>query len=168
MMLEYSNISVGGKPYSSVSKLIRTWQTTHCGWKDPRPNGELCLWDVNFAALLPSQSAKDAAIKLAQTGVVGCLTVIGKAGAACDAWVLTEKVNNIIVVVASGSHSANGQKWLSEILNKTGHSGLPSTTAQPTTQIRKTPNGSRKRTQRSTRVTSQNEPKALDVLPGAP
>jgi hypothetical protein len=168
MTLEFANLSLGGKPYSSVSKLIRTWQTTHCGWKDPRPEGELSLWDVNFAALLPSQSAKDAAIKLAQTGVIGCLTVIGKAGTACDAWVLTEKVDNDIVVVASGSHSANGQRWLSEILNKTGHSSLPSTTAQPTTQVRKIPNGTRKRAQRSARVTSQNEPRTLDVPPGAP
>ncbi|WP_407542940.1 hypothetical protein Q0M94_25020 (plasmid) [Deinococcus radiomollis] len=156
MSLEFGNISIGSKPYSSVSKLIRTWQTTHCGWKDPRPEGELSLWDVNFAALLPSQSAKDAAIKLTQTGVVGCLTVIGKAGAACDAWVLTEKVDNSIVVVASGSHSANGHRWLSEILNKDDQRGL-SSSVRPTTQARKTPSGTKQRVQRSARVTSQIE-----------
>ena len=164
MSLEFCNISIGGKPYSSVSKLIRTWQTVNCGWKDPRPEGELTSWDVNFAALLPSQSAKDAAIKLAQSGVVGCLTVIGQAGKHCDAWVLTEKVDNNIVVVASGSHSANGRRWLSEILNKDDQRSLPS----PTTQARKTPNGTRKRAQRSTRVNSQNKPKTRDVPPGAP
>ena len=159
MSLEFCNISIGGKPYSSVSKLIRIWQTTHCGWKDPRPEGELSLWDVNFAALSPSQGAKDAAIKLAQTGTVGCLTVIGKAGAACDAWVLTEKVDNSIVVVASGSHSANGQRWLSEILNKDDQRGLPSIPSKPTTQARKTPSGTKQRVQRAARVTPQNEPK---------
>ena len=136
MTLEFANLSLGGKPYSSVSKLIRTWQTTNCGWNDPRPEGELSLWDVNFAALLPSQSAKDAAIKLAQTGVVGCLTVIGKAGAACDAWVLTEKISDRIVVVASGSHSANGQRWLAEILSKDKQRSLPSRATRPARRSR--------------------------------
>ncbi len=83
-MLEFANLSLGGVPFSGVSKLIRTWQTVNCGWQDPRPAGELTLWDVNFASLFPSQSAKDAAINLAKTGVVGCLTVIGKAGMPCD------------------------------------------------------------------------------------
>jgi hypothetical protein len=138
MTLEFANLSLGGKPFSSVSKLIRTWQTTHCGWKDPRPEGELTEWDVNFDTLLPSQSAKDAAIRLARTGVVGCLTVIGKAGAACDAWVLTQKVDDRIVVVASGSHSANGQRWLGEILSRKGPLALPSRSARPGPRVRTT------------------------------
>ena len=118
MTLEFGNLSLGGTPFSSVSKLIRTWQTTNCGSQDPRPEGELTRWDVDFASLFPSQNAKDAAIDLAKTGVVGCLTVIGKAGTACDAWVLTQQKDGRTEVVASGSHSAKGQKWLGEILGR--------------------------------------------------
>lgn len=138
MTLEFANLSLGGKPFSSVSKLIRSWQTVNCGWKDPRPEGELTGWDVNFASLLPSQSAKDAAIGLAKTGVVGCLTVIGNAGAACDAWVLTQKVDDRIVVVASGSHSANGQRWLGEILSRNDQRTLPSRAARLARRVRTT------------------------------
>jgi hypothetical protein len=138
MTLEFANLSLGGKPFSSVSKLIRPWQTVNCGWKDPRPQGELTEWDVNFAALLPSQSTKDAAIKLAKGGVTGCLTVIGKAGAACDAWVLTEKVDDRIVVVASGSHTSNGQRWLAELLSKRDQRALPSRSARPAQRVRTT------------------------------
>jgi hypothetical protein len=168
MTLEFANLSLGGKPFSSVSKLIRPWQTVNCGWKDPRPQGELTEWDVNFAALLPSQSAKDAAIKLAKTGVTGCLTVIGKAGAACDAWVLTEKVDDRIVVVASGSHTSNGQRWLGELLSKGDQQGLPSSPSRPTTPARKIPSGTKQRVPRAAQVTSQSEPKTRGVPPGAP
>ena len=136
-MLELANLSLGGVPYSSVSKLIRTWGTVNCGYQDPRPEGELTRWDVDFASLLPSQSAKDAAINLAQTDVVGCLTVIGKAGMPCDAWVLTRKRDGRIEVVASGSHSARGQQWLGEILGRKER-GLTAQTRRPARRPRAT------------------------------